>query len=110
VVRDPAEPEADDLGEWGVGACERRGAASDRQDEPGRAGAACAARVAAAINSVSAASMRDASAASQNSDDRWPTALLPCFSAPYGGPPAQLTRMVGQTAARGVESLHTEPM
>jgi hypothetical protein len=39
VVRDTPEPEADDLGEWGVGVCERRAAASDRQDEPGRAGA-----------------------------------------------------------------------
>lgn len=41
---------------------------------------ACAARLAATINSVSAASMRDANAASQNSDDRWPTAFLPVFS------------------------------
>jgi hypothetical protein len=39
-----------------------------------------------------------------------PTAFRPVFLGAYGRPPAQLTRMVGQTAARRVGSPRTEPM
>jgi hypothetical protein len=79
MVRDPAEPEADDLGEWGVGPCEGRGATSNRQDEPGRAGAGLRSPARGddqlCLGGLDARRQR----ASQNSDDRWPTAFLPVF-------------------------------